>query len=219
MTFTVYGPGIQDPIHLDNLFDKRKVEKILTIDRVHPINEKEHQSDALNHAHHHAQNKANAKMANNAYQAIDQLPQDTPALFANQVMVSPVFTLTTQAAIEEAIKLFQAKKIRHVPVLSSQGTLEGIISERDILHYLGGVTESYEQHKTQGASSHPVTQLMQSRVLTASADTDARYIARLFVDRRVGAMPIVTAGKLVGIITRSDILRAVMRHFELELWA
>ncbi len=158
-------------------------------------------------------------MAHLAYQSIDKLPQDSPALFANQVMISPVITLTIQAAINEAIKLFQANQFRHVPVLSSEGAVAGMISERDILRYLGGVTESYEKRKTQGTPSQRVTQLMQSRVLTASADTDVRYIARLFVDRRVGAMPIVTAGKLVGIITRSDILRAVMRHFELELWA
>ena len=126
---------------------------------------------------------------------------------------------SSDLAINEAIKLFQAKQFRHVPVLSTEGAVAGMISERDILRYLGGVTESYEQRKTQGIPSQRVTQLMQSRVLTASADTDVRYIARLFVDRRVGAMPIVTAGKLVGIITRSDILRAVMRHFELELWA
>lgn len=148
MTFTVYGPGIQDPVHLGTLFDKRRVEKTQTTDRVHPVSEKGHQGDAQNNTQNTTQNNANAKMAHIAYQSIDKLPQDTPALFANQVMISPVITLSTQAAIGEAIKLFQSKQFRHVPVLSSQGTLEGMISERDILHYLGGVTESYEQRSS-----------------------------------------------------------------------
>jgi len=59
---------------------------------------------------------------------------------------------------------------------------------------------------------------MTPEVLTASTDTDIRYIARLFVERRIGAMPIVRNNKLAGIITRSDILSAVMRHFNLEIW-
>jgi len=219
MTFTVYGPGIQDPVHLHSLFEKRRAEKVPETIRMHPVREKEYPDETHDVTQNDAKNKTNLKIAHATYQSIDKLPQDVPALFANQIMVSPVITLTTQAVIDEAIKLFQEKQIRHMPVLSLQGALQGMISERDILRYLGGVSESYEQRTTQGAISQPVTQLMQPRVLTASAETDVRYIARLFVDRRVGAMPIVTAGKLVGIITRSDILRAVMGHFELELWA
>lgn len=61
---------------------------------------------------------------------------------------------------------------------------------------------------------------MTSNVLSASSDTDVRYIARLFVENRIGAMPVVLKnGNLAGIITRSNILDAVMRHFNMELWA
>ncbi|MFV2031347.1 MAG: CBS domain-containing protein [Gammaproteobacteria bacterium] len=60
---------------------------------------------------------------------------------------------------------------------------------------------------------------MKSPVLTASEDTDVRYIARLFVEQRIGALPIVADGELKGIVTRSDVLSAVMRHFVLQLWA
>jgi len=60
---------------------------------------------------------------------------------------------------------------------------------------------------------------MKFPVLTASRDTDVRYIARLFVEQRVGALPIVSDGELQGIIAHGDVLSAVMRHFVLELWA
>ena len=60
---------------------------------------------------------------------------------------------------------------------------------------------------------------MTPRVLTANVDADARYIARLFVEQRIGAMPVATDGVLQGIITRSDVLGAIMWHYVLELWA
>ncbi len=60
---------------------------------------------------------------------------------------------------------------------------------------------------------------MTPRVLTASVDTDVRYIARLFAEQHIGAMPVAKEGELKGIITRSDLLGAVMRHYGLELWA
>lgn len=60
---------------------------------------------------------------------------------------------------------------------------------------------------------------MAPQVLTASIDTDVRHIARLFVEQHIGAMPIVKEEKLKGMITRSDVLGTVMRHYALELSA
>ncbi len=61
---------------------------------------------------------------------------------------------------------------------------------------------------------------MKDHVLSASADTDARYIARLFVEQRIGALPMMNdQQRLAGMITRSDILKAVMIHFDLSLWS
>ena len=56
-------------------------------------------------------------------------------------------------------------------------------------------------------------------VITATPDTRIREIARLLIERRIGAMPIMDKyDNLVGIITRSDVLRAVVNHAPLELW-
>ena len=59
---------------------------------------------------------------------------------------------------------------------------------------------------------------MKPRVLTANIETDVRHIVRLFIEQHIGAMPVMKAGVLEGIVTRSDVLRAVVRHFSLELW-
>lgn len=60
---------------------------------------------------------------------------------------------------------------------------------------------------------------MTPRVLTASVDIGVRCIARLFVEQHIGAMPVVEAGQLKGMIIRSDVPGAVMGHYTVELWA
>ena len=149
---------------------------------------------------------------------MEQLPKTETALFAEQIMTTPVDALPLQAEVSDALEIFQARPFRHLPVVTDGNRLAGIVSDRDIMRYLGGFTRDYHQQLPHKANEG-IEKLMQPRVLAASPNTDVRYIARLFVERHVGAMPIVTDEKLTGIVTRSDILSAVMRHFVLELWA
>jgi len=212
MTFIVYGPGLKDPVPLEKLFERR-VEKTLTTNPTHPVNEMGQET---------VPERNLAGTAEHAYQTIGHLSQDEPALFTKQIMTSPVITLTTQATLGDAIILFKSNKFRHIPVVSSEGMLVGIVSDRDVLRHIGGLTENFEKQtsaqKTQPVTSDLITNIMKTSVLTASGETDVRYIAQLLVEQHVGAIPVVEHDKLEGMITRSDILRAVIRHYSLELW-
>ncbi|MCF6282069.1 MAG: CBS domain-containing protein [Candidatus Polarisedimenticolaceae bacterium] len=210
MTFYVQGLSGHERMPLGEIFKEPVVEKTAATASTHAINEKKQHESLGKQGQQHS--------AAEAYQSIKQLPQAPVVLIAEQIMVSPVVTLEPQASVDEALALFRTRHIRHLPIVSSTGLLVGIVSERAILHHLSGVTENYQQQALH-SRVEPVNQLMKSPVLTASRDTDVRYIARLFVEQRVGALPIVTDDKLTGIITRSDVLSAVMRHFVLELWA
>tara|TARA_R110001606_G_C15404705_1_gene654299 strand:- start:32832 stop:33464 length:633 start_codon:yes stop_codon:yes gene_type:complete len=210
MPFYIQGITNHDVMPMGRLFKEPVVEKTQAIIPEHAIDEKEHHSDSGKYEQQHS--------AAQAYQAVKQLSQIQSVVVAEQIMSSPVITLPSQATINEALILFRTRQFRHLPIVSSIGMLIGIVSDRDILHYLSGVTETY-QPQTPHNSAVQVAELMKTPVLTASRDTDVRYIARLFVERRVGALPIVTDGRLSGVITRSDILTAVMQHFALELWA
>jgi len=209
MTFIVYGlNGQHELMPLDRLFERRIVEKTGAAAAAHAIDP---QQD------HGAPGPRPPSAADSAYRKVDELGREGPALYAAQIMTAPVVTITPDTDVAEALQLFQARRFRHVPVVSVEDGLVGMVSDRDILRHLAGLTGDLREqvpHQPPG----PVMQLMTPRVLTASADTEVRYIARLFVERRVGAMPVVAEGAVAGIITRSDILRAVMRHFVLELW-
>lgn len=210
MPFYVQGPGVHELMPLGQVFKKPGAGKTEALVAEHAIDKFEHNRDKGQHDHQ--------SDAAQAYQSISALPQTPPIVLARQIMVSPVHNLSPQATVDEALRQLRENQIRHLLIVSSAEFLIGILSERDILRHLGGITENYEL-QARNPGSDQVQKLMKSPVLTASEDTDVRYIARLFVEQHIGALPIVAEGELKGIVTRSDVLKAVMRHFGLEIWA
>lgn len=209
-SFAIYGLNGHELMPLEKVFKKPVVEKTAAIVAARPIDDRDHPGVSEQQHRRH--------MAELAYKAVEQLPRSPSLLLAEQVMTSPVVTLTPEASITEALIQFRINAFRHVPVVTSAGRLVGIVSDRDILRYMSGLTESYQQQAPHSSDAR-VEQLMTPRVLTASVDTDIRYIARLFVEQHIGAIPVAKEGELKGIITRSDVLEAVMCHYSLELWA
>lgn len=210
MTFIVQGLNSQEIMPMDRLFKPTGVTKIEAITAGRAIDENE-QNEA-------AEKDGRLAAVERAYRNVNELPQATTVLFAHQIMRSPVKTLNPVMTINDALNQFRDNQFHHLPVVSTEGTLIGIVSDRDILRYTGGLNENYQPQPPLTLNDR-VGSMMKTPVLTASEDTEVRYIARLFVAQHVGAMPIVRESKLVGIITRSDILRAVMSNFILELWA
>ncbi len=210
MTFFVQGLNGHERMPLERVFKEKVVEKAEAVTPVRAVDDENEQEGGGA--------GSRQRYAVEAYQSVEQLPQSRAALHAEQIMSSPVVTLEPDATVDEALELFRTRRVRHLPVISSRGQLVGTVSERDLLRHLAGVTEEYRRQAPADSTARIET-VMRSPVLTASPDTDVRYIARLFVEQRVGALPIVTDGELAGIIARSDVLSAVMRHYVLELWA
>lgn len=152
------------------------------------------------------------------HQAAQVAPERQPAILARQIHNAPVVSLAPTASVAEAWELFRVRRFRHVPVLNGSGRIVGILSDRDVLRatknpFLSSPTESL-------SSETQVQHVMTADVLTAHPDTSIRDIARVFFEERIGAVPIVDRGEaLVGIVTRSDILRTVLSSAPLELWA
>jgi acetoin utilization protein AcuB len=213
MTFIIQSLDSHERMSVDQLFKRPIAEKVQATAPERPVSDKDHPVDEEKGQKHHP-----AHSAASAYQVVEHLPKTATVLFAEQIMTAPVIALPLQSRISNALEIFQARKFRHLPVVTDDNRLASIVSDRDVMRYLGGFTRDYHQQIPHKANES-IEQIMQPRVLAASPNTDVRHIARLFVEQHVGAMPIVLDGELTGIVTRSDILSAVMRHFVLELWA
>lgn len=207
MTFILYTVNDQRHVSLDKVFRERKVKPADAIEATHAVRRREHSSTSQPHSRE--------RPVELAYREVAQTPAAPEVLFAGAVMTSPVITVTSDTLVADVQEQFLTGNIRHMPVVSPDGRLVGIVSERDILRYLSGVSATPKS----GAENTRVEAVMMPEVLTADVATDVRYVARLFVEQRVGALPVLKDGQLTGIIARSDVLRAVMRNFSLELWA
>jgi acetoin utilization protein AcuB len=139
---------------------------------------------------------------------------EPPIEFAYQIMTNPVFTILPSTTLHAVSAIFADKRYRHIPVVSADGALLGLISDRDFLRHRASA-----QHDSPRGHKEQVSSVMISEVLVATSDTRIREIARTMFEERIGSLPIVEGdGKLIGIITRSDILRAIIAHGPMNLW-
>lgn len=154
--------------------------------------------------------------AHNAYaQTQEESRSRKPVLLAQDLMKSPVTAITPDMRLAEAWALMRANGFRHIPVVSSEQRLLGIVSDRDLLRY-ANVLERSER----APLPDNVGQIMTSKVLVATATTEVREIARVMLQERISAMPIINeTHRPVGILTVTDILRAIVNRAPLELWS
>jgi CBS domain-containing protein len=96
-------------------------------------------------------------------------------------------------------------------VTDTQGRLLAMLSDRDVWLRLAD-WQAFQQHQS-------VSEIMQSRVVCATEDTDIRVLAGAMAQNHIGSVPIIDAqGDLCGIVTRTDILLLVTTHPRFELW-
>lgn len=146
-------------------------------------------------------------------EAVSMKDEREPVLHAYSIMKSPVITLEPDITIIKAWNLLREKKVSHMPVFS-ENKIMGIVSDRDILRHLI-VVDNIVENK----SDKTVREVMTENVITAGKLTDIRRIAKAMFENHIGTMPIVEDdGRLAGIITRSDILYALVNYPPLNLW-
>ncbi|MBE3094600.1 MAG: CBS domain-containing protein [Actinobacteria bacterium] len=148
-------------------------------------------------------------------------------LTAREIMNKKVITIKKDASINELSELLVNNKISGVPVLDENGNLAGIVSEGDIivqnsdLHFpryfklLDAIIylESLNKFKRslQKHLATKVEDIMTVKVKTAGEDTPINEIADIMLDSRVNRLPVMDKNnKLVGIITRADILKSIV---------
>jgi acetoin utilization protein AcuB len=130
-------------------------------------------------------------------------------------MKHPVVTVKPQDSIRHAREIMEQRRINQLPVVVD-GRLVGIVTDRDLRDAFPSVFEhpGDNGHGRPTAAADPklipVEDVMTANVLTLAPDGRVEEAARLMRQQRIGAIPIVTGGRLVGILTRSDVLGAFL---------
>lgn len=129
------------------------------------------------------------------------------------LMSREVVTIEETASCHEAVKRMGQHKIRHLPVIGADGTLRGIVTDRDLRHQL--FAPNVFNHI--GAipverllEAVPVERIMSTPAIAVRPDDSLENAARLMLEDKVGSLPVVESGRVVGIITETDLLRRIV---------
>ncbi|HEY7205286.1 MAG TPA: CBS domain-containing protein [Methylomirabilota bacterium] len=126
-----------------------------------------------------------------------------------ELMSGGLITVQRQTPVLEARDLMAREKIRHLLVTGAGRTLEGIVTDRDIrLNLPSRATSLSVWEINHLLTKLTVEEVMTRSVITVGPDQPASDGAQLMLDRKIGALPVVEAGHLVGIVTETDIVRA-----------
>jgi CBS domain-containing protein len=149
-------------------------------------------------------------------------------LKVREIMQTEVITAKPDTTVGELADILGKNKISGVPVVDEQGRVLGMVSEADIilqdadLHfpyyiqflemviYLQSV-HKFEERVRKSIGSK-VTEIMSDEVVSVSPDATVRETATLMADRDVNRLPVIENERLVGIVTRGDIVRAIAEH-------
>jgi CBS domain-containing protein len=149
---------------------------------------------------------------------------DEVALTAGDLMTRDVAVVHPESSLLEAAKILARREISGMPVVDDAGTIVGMMSEGDLLRWHEGFSERQARWLDMLADGfqlapdfvagirdqhRKVKTVMAPGATTVTEETSAREVARLMYAKKIKRVPVVRDGKLVGIIARSDLVRAL----------
>jgi CBS domain-containing protein len=141
-----------------------------------------------------------------------------------KIMTRDVLTVAPDAPLKEVAALLSANHISGVPVAGPDGTVVGVVSEADIVRKEQGFpanpgrVSAWLLRRIDGEldkiGARTAGDAMTAPALTARPGQQVSDVARLMVDNRINRLPVVAGGRLVGIVSRADLVRAFHRSDE-----
>lgn len=147
-------------------------------------------------------------------------------LTAGDIMTRNVVTVPPHASIRHVAKLLATRHISGLPVVEESGKLVGMVTEGDLLTYRGtpgehqawwldmlaeGFDLAPNYLEAVEAERDKVRKFMKTDIVSVPESMRLADIARLMTEKKVNRLPVLKAGKLVGIIARADLVRAFAR--------
>jgi acetoin utilization protein AcuB len=122
-------------------------------------------------------------------------------MWVREHMSTPAVTVRPEMDYQAVLKLMQDNALHHLPVVDDRGALVGIAAERDLLMAATRFLQAPVE----------VNEIMHRGVVTATPDMPIAKAADLMIHHRIGGLPVVDGGgKVLGIITESDVFRALV---------
>lgn len=148
-------------------------------------------------------------------------------MLAKDIMTSDVITVSPNDKIEDVAQILLDRKISGVPVVDGEGRLVGMITEKDLMVRASELKVPFYltlfdsiiflenpirfNNEVKKYTATRVKEAMTARVVTVEDDSPVPRIVEIMQDKEINRVPVVKQGKLVGIITRNDVMKALVK--------
>lgn len=128
-------------------------------------------------------------------------------LVKDRMTPNPI-TLTPDTSFPDAFHIMREKRVRHLPVVDEKQKLIGIVTQTDLLHASASVTTLSIFEVNYLLANLHIREVMTSPAVTVPEDAPLEEAAQLMVQKKIGSLPVMRDGVLVGMITETDIFKA-----------
>ncbi|MGC8873339.1 MAG: CBS and ACT domain-containing protein [Chloroflexia bacterium] len=132
-------------------------------------------------------------------------------MLVKERMSTHPITIEPDTSVTEALSFMRQNRVRRLPVVDRHGNLLGIVSEKDLLYASPSPATSLSVYEIGYLLSKlKVKEIMTREVITVCPDCPIEEAARIMVDHKIGGLPVVEDGRLVGIITETDLFKVFL---------
>lgn len=150
----------------------------------------------------------------NAYKKMANLDTTEKVYHVSEIMTKDCITLSSSYSLEEAYYELKENKVNQIPVLSDNRKILGMINKKIILNM---IVEDIDSAKI--ILERKIEDIYLPELITTDPITDIRRVAKVMIDFKLDAIPVVDSGDyLVGIVSKSDIIKAVATIPKFQLW-
>ncbi len=129
-------------------------------------------------------------------------------MIVKSIMKKTIITLRPEDPISLALKTMKKNKIRHIPIINDHHNLVGLITERDVKDASPSI---FQLELKENFLNKPIQEVMSTKLITGHPLDFVEEIAAILIDNQIGCLPILQDQKLVGLITKSDLLHTFVK--------
>jgi CBS domain-containing protein len=131
------------------------------------------------------------------------------SLLVRDIMQTSFVTVSAGDTLSTVEDIMTLGGVRHMPVVR-RGVLVGVVSERDLLRAsLSNLTAFRHEERRAFLQVVEITRVMSAPPIVIAPDAEIERAARLLAEKRIGCLPVVEEGKLIGLVTETDVLRCI----------
>ena len=130
----------------------------------------------------------------------------------DEIMTTETHTLPATATVADAIRVMAERSVRHIPIVDSDGILEGLVTRHDVMAVLDSTLRAKAARRD--PSTIPLAEIMTRDVITVDAGANLRRAALFLEENEFSCLPVTIEGKFSGIVTDADLVSVAINLLE-----